>query len=839
MSQISYWGHPIAVLWLGLGLSSQVFAANNPPTITGTPSTTIAAGSLYEFTPQAADSDVGDTLTYTIANKPGWALFDKTTGKLSGTPTARNAKTYAGIVIAVKDSKSAKASLPAFDLTVTNTAPEISGTPITTANTGKRYRFLPTASDINNDKLKFTVSRLPSWATFSATTGLLTGIPIDADIASYKNIVITASDGNLKTSLPAFNIDVGNPAPTISGTPQRSINSGKLYSFQPRVTDPNNTSFTFSIRNQPDWATFDTTNGQLTGTPINSITKDYSNIVISVSDGYNTVELPAFTITVVSGSRYTSCSSSLTTGEEFSCQLPAGSHFALNNAQQGMVIQPKTGVLHWKPTTLQTGVTYIGVSYQNAAGVETQLTIPLTVQLGETDPEGIYVAQQGGSDTDGDGSVKAPFASILQAAKVVQAGQTIYVRGGTYKNAEYNTSFSNRSAGSMARITAQGTETQPITLQPYGNEYVKLISDVNGLQFYGAAYWDVGHFEIEGTLQDLTLAMAMDTWWDDSNSQTTGRGLSTNGAHDIYFHDNVIHDFAGPGIANNGSDMIKVENNVIYNTGWFSTGGVHGVSNSYLTTLSGNENKEGLIMRGNLVFANQSRIISHVFSKGNVDLAIDEGNGLHAQNNTKTFKGVARVENNLLLFNGKGGFGINTMNGVLVKNNAFYQNAQVVDTGELVVQSSTPSDISDNLFQPLSARRTVNDSSKDYNRLIGNASTAGSDSSSLPASVLYSQVFKDTANQNFAAVDALSTMGVPDDDLQRMFATVAEYGITVQAPTNLVTNYLPLPDMKKAIIDAWPASRSDITLTDRATGYKYTYAQRCQYPNAPSADPCP
>ncbi len=91
-------------------------AAPPKPTIAGTPVTKIGAGSPYSFQPTAADF-AGNTvtLTYSIQNKPSWAMFSTTTGLLSGT-AARG--TYAGIVITVSDGCTT-ASLPAFSIKVT------------------------------------------------------------------------------------------------------------------------------------------------------------------------------------------------------------------------------------------------------------------------------------------------------------------------------------------------------------------------------------------------------------------------------------------------------------------------------------------------------------------------------------------------------------------------------------------------------------------------------------------------------------------------------------------------------------------------------------------------
>jgi hypothetical protein len=59
----------------------------------------------------------GDTLTFSIENKPVWATFDTTSGAPTGTPGVADAGTYANIVISVSDGRKS-ASLPAFTLTV-------------------------------------------------------------------------------------------------------------------------------------------------------------------------------------------------------------------------------------------------------------------------------------------------------------------------------------------------------------------------------------------------------------------------------------------------------------------------------------------------------------------------------------------------------------------------------------------------------------------------------------------------------------------------------------------------------------------------------------------------
>jgi hypothetical protein len=269
------------------------------PTISGSAPTVATIGKAYSFKPTATDAN-GDPLVYKIANKPSWASFDTWSGTLAGTPTS--AASYASITISVTDG-SKTATLPAFTITSrANSAPKITGTAATSVTVAKAYSFQPSASDADGDTLGFSVQNKPSWATFSTTTGKLSGTPTSA--ATHANIIISASDGKLTSSLAAFSITVNpvaNTAPVISGTPAQSVNSGSAYSFKPTASDANGDVLTFSIANRPAWAGFNTSTGQLSGTPTSTNAGTFSNIIISVSDGKATVSLPAFSIDVNGG----------------------------------------------------------------------------------------------------------------------------------------------------------------------------------------------------------------------------------------------------------------------------------------------------------------------------------------------------------------------------------------------------------------------------------------------------------------------------------------------------------------------------------------------------------
>ncbi|MET0660801.1 MAG: putative Ig domain-containing protein [Steroidobacteraceae bacterium] len=90
-----------------------------------------------------------------------------------------------------------------------------------------------------------------------------------------------------------------NAAPTISGQPGSDAQAGQAYSFQPSAQDPEGAALQFSVTNLPSWATFDAATGRISGSPGSSAVGSYSGIVISVTDGVNTVQLAPFSIDVV------------------------------------------------------------------------------------------------------------------------------------------------------------------------------------------------------------------------------------------------------------------------------------------------------------------------------------------------------------------------------------------------------------------------------------------------------------------------------------------------------------------------------------------------------------
>ena len=98
------------------------------------------------------------------------------------------------------------------------TALSIAGTPAASVTAGSAYSFQPTVS-ASTGTVTFSITGQPAWASFSTTTGALTGTPSAGQVGTTGSIAITASDGSSRAYLAPFTVQVkaavaSSPPPT-------------------------------------------------------------------------------------------------------------------------------------------------------------------------------------------------------------------------------------------------------------------------------------------------------------------------------------------------------------------------------------------------------------------------------------------------------------------------------------------------------------------------------------------------------------------------------------------------------------------------------------------------
>jgi Kelch motif/Putative Ig domain len=90
----------------------------------------------------------------------------------------------------------------------------------------------------------------------------------------------------------------GNTPPRLDTIPDKPVQVFVPFNIKPKVVDLDGDKLRFIVKNLPIWATFDTTDGTITGTPEDLDLGEYAGIVISVSDGRRTVHSSSFKIHV-------------------------------------------------------------------------------------------------------------------------------------------------------------------------------------------------------------------------------------------------------------------------------------------------------------------------------------------------------------------------------------------------------------------------------------------------------------------------------------------------------------------------------------------------------------
>lgn len=227
-----------AILTCALALSALTLCANAEAlSISGTPIASIFAGKAYAFTPTVSGTN-GHALVFSIANKPAWATFSTSTGRLSGTPSSTAAGWTYNIVITVSDG-AARASTPRFDIVVRydKVPPTITGSPPASVAAGSSYHFQPVGKDAAGNPLYYTIVNKPDWASFSVASGLLSGTPSKTETGTYSGIVIRTTDGNEAASLAPFSITVQPAAATATG-------GAATVSWVPPMDNTNGTAIT-------------------------------------------------------------------------------------------------------------------------------------------------------------------------------------------------------------------------------------------------------------------------------------------------------------------------------------------------------------------------------------------------------------------------------------------------------------------------------------------------------------------------------------------------------------------------------------------------------------------
>jgi hypothetical protein len=165
---------------------------NTPPVFNPISSQSVAAGSALNFTVTATDAD-NNPLTYSATGLPTGATFAGNT--FAWIPSSTQVGQYA-VTFSVSDGTNSVSENVTITVTAdpppTNTPPVFNPTSSQSVKTGSALSFTVSATDAENNPLKYTATGLPTGATFTGNTFSWT--PSSSQAGTY-TVTFSVSDG--------------------------------------------------------------------------------------------------------------------------------------------------------------------------------------------------------------------------------------------------------------------------------------------------------------------------------------------------------------------------------------------------------------------------------------------------------------------------------------------------------------------------------------------------------------------------------------------------------------------------------------------------------------------
>ncbi|MEE8311746.1 MAG: tandem-95 repeat protein, partial [Candidatus Binatia bacterium] len=240
-------------------LSSSVAAVDL--TVAGAPNTApVAEDGVFTTAEDTVLDDVlaafdgeGDTLTFRVVTPPANGTVQVTnaaTGAFRYTPDP-DAHGDDGFSFEVNDGTvDSNIATMAVAVTPVNDAPTIGGVPDPTVTVGAFYRFTPNGADVEGDPIVYEAVNVPPWSVFDPGTGTLSGTaPIVSGVT--QGVLISASDGQASSALPAFDLTVLGVAPVTTATPPGGVYGGAQQVALACQAAVGNTCDVFYVMNDP------------------------------------------------------------------------------------------------------------------------------------------------------------------------------------------------------------------------------------------------------------------------------------------------------------------------------------------------------------------------------------------------------------------------------------------------------------------------------------------------------------------------------------------------------------------------------------------------------------
>jgi len=321
------------------------------------------------------------------------------------------------------------------------------------------------------------------------------------------------------------------------------------------------------------------------------------------------------------------------------------------------------------------------------------VSVLLTVMLlGPANAADWYVSASG-SDANPGSSSSAPFRTFAAGIAAANAGDTVHIMNGTYRNAGFGAG-ATQSNPAVVNINKSGDAVNgPITIRNFAGHAPKIQFDGKyGIFFQsGVTHIVIDGLEIQGPAQNITYANAFANRLN-TNAATAdyynGRGIAGFGPHEqVTVRRCVVRDCCASGIRFNKSDYMTIEDCEVVRCCWWSPRAESGIVFAESLPVDASTGVK-MIFRRNVVQSNWNRIPFYSPSATNTGSGtfpdygtaaqtyILDGQGLYVTRSDNSYAGTFLIENNICVNNGKNGINFDgSINATaIIANNTMYMN---------------------------------------------------------------------------------------------------------------------------------------------------------------------
>lgn len=275
---------------------------NAAPVIQSEAMSEVISGQRYRYDVNAIDPD-GDSPTYRLLEAPEGMTIDAQIGAISW----ETGNTAIGVYLVSVETTDGRGGvdLQTFNVSVIepppNRPPIFTSTPIVDAQVNTPYLYQVTATDSDNQTLKFSFTSAPQGMTIDPSTGVINWTPT-AQQRGKQTVTLTVEDGVGGSAIQSFTIlnrmEQGNHNPFIVSDPVVKALVGIDYFADIDAIDSDSDLLTYSLLTAPIGMSIDAQTGQLLW---KSTLQDVgqNNVTVLVEDGRGGLSTQSFQLEVL------------------------------------------------------------------------------------------------------------------------------------------------------------------------------------------------------------------------------------------------------------------------------------------------------------------------------------------------------------------------------------------------------------------------------------------------------------------------------------------------------------------------------------------------------------